>query len=162
MLHVFPCKSEIWLLYILTQTKTCASTWLVLFDPVACAWFYIWASWQIRVTHAPRMPATFSSPQRISDPDMTHVPWCMPGSLTSGFLRSLWQEKRSRHSRRMRNPVFGVSGKRPRRVIVLGRWILQGGMAKIKQFIAPMGTKTFALKIAYITNCIVIIMSWHN
>ena len=28
----------------------------------------------------------------------------MPGSLTSGFLWSRWREKRSQHSRRMRNP----------------------------------------------------------
>ena len=40
----------------------------------------------------------------FSDPDMhhstclTHVPWCMPGSLTSGFLCSRWRGKRSRHS----------------------------------------------------------------
>ena len=40
------------------------------------------------------MAGTFSPPQRVSDPDMhhgtcvTHVPWCMPGSLTSGFLWS--------------------------------------------------------------------------
>ena len=33
-----------------------------------------------------------SPPPRVNDPDMhhgtcmTHVPWCMPGSLTSGFL----------------------------------------------------------------------------
>ena len=38
------------------------------------------------------MPGTFSPPPRVSDPDMhhgtcvTHVPWCMPVSLTSGFL----------------------------------------------------------------------------
>ena len=47
---------------------------------------------KLRVAHAPRMPATFSPLPRVSDPDMshgtcvTHVPWCMPGSLTSGFL----------------------------------------------------------------------------
>ena len=41
-----------------------------------------------------------------------HVSWCMPGSLTRGFLWSRWQEKRSRHSRRMRNLQFRVSGKR--------------------------------------------------
>ena len=34
----------------------------------------------------------------------THVPWGMPGSLPIGFR--WWQEKRSRHSRRMRNPQF--------------------------------------------------------
>ena len=39
---------------------------------------------------------------------VTHVPWCMSGSLTrSGG------GKRSRHSWRMRNPQFYVSGKRP-------------------------------------------------
>ena len=45
----------------------------------------------------------FSTPPRVSDPDIhhgkcvTHVPRCMPGSLTSGFLLSRWREKRSRH-----------------------------------------------------------------
>ena len=72
-----------------------------------------------RVAHAPGMPGTFSPPQRVNDPDMhhgtcvPHVPWCMPGSLPSGFLWSRWRGKRSRHSRRMLNPQFYVSGKRP-------------------------------------------------
>ena len=50
----------------------------------------------------------------VSDPGMhhgtcvTHVPWCVSGSLTRGG-----GEKRSRHSRCMRNPQFYVSGKRP-------------------------------------------------
>ena len=35
-------------------------------------------------------------------------------SLTSGFLWSQWRGKRSRHSQRMRNPQFYVSGKRPK------------------------------------------------
>ena len=58
-------------------------------------------------------------PRRHGDPDMhqgmcvTHVPWCMPILLTSSFLWSQWREKSSRHSRRMRNPQFYVSGKRP-------------------------------------------------
>ena len=74
---------------------------------------------KLRAAHAPGMPGTFSPPPRVSDPDMhhgtcvTHVPWCMPGSLTSGFLWIMWRGKRSRHSRRMRNPQFYVSGKRP-------------------------------------------------
>ena len=61
----------------------------------------------------------FPRPPRVSDPDMhhgtcvTHVPWYMPGSLASGFHWSRWRGKRSRHSRRMRNPQFYVSGKRP-------------------------------------------------
>ena len=72
---------------------------------------------KMQVAHAPGMPGTFSPPPRVSDPDMhhgtcvTHVPWCMPGSLTSGFLWSRWRGKRSRHSRRMRNSQF--YGKRP-------------------------------------------------
>ena len=44
-----------------------------------------------RVAHAPEMPRTSPLPLRGSDPGMhrgtcvTHVPWYMPGSLTSGF-----------------------------------------------------------------------------
>ena len=74
---------------------------------------------KLRVAHAPGMPGTFSPPPLGSDPDMhhdtcaTHVSWCMPGSLTSVFLWSRWRGKRSRHSRRMRNRQFYVSGKRP-------------------------------------------------
>ena len=74
---------------------------------------------KLRVAHAPGMLGTFSPPPQVSDPDMhhgmwvTHVPWCMQGSLTSGLLWSRWREKRSRHSRRMHNPKFYVSGKRP-------------------------------------------------
>ena len=80
---------------------------------------------KLRVAHAPGMQGTFSPPPRVSDPDMhhgtcvTHMPWCMPGSLTGGFLWSWWRGKRSRHSRRMRNPQFYVSGKRPIVTIVV-------------------------------------------
>ena len=84
---------------------------------------YQWAFYQIRkkfwVTHTPGIPGTFSPQLRISDPDMhhgtcvTHVPWCMPGSLTKGILWGRWRGKRSRHSRRMRNKKFCASGKRP-------------------------------------------------
>ena len=65
------------------------------------------------------MPGTFSQPPRVNDPDMhhgtcvPHVPSCMPGSLSSGFLCSRWWGKLSLHSRHMRNPQFCVSGKRP-------------------------------------------------
>ena len=84
--------------------------------------FRQWASHRyviLRVGHASGMPGTFSPPPWGSDPNMqhgtcaTHVPWCMPGSLTSGVLWSRWWGKRSRHSRRKRNPQFYVSGKRP-------------------------------------------------
>ena len=73
---------------------------------------------KLRVEHTPGMPGTFSRHQlqrktQVSDPGMhhgtcvTHVPWCMSGSLTCGV------GKRSRHSRSMRKPQFYVSGKRP-------------------------------------------------
>ena len=71
------------------------------------------------VVHAPGMPGTFLPPPPVRNPDMhhgtcmTHVPWCMSGSLTSSFLWSWRRGKRSRHSRRMRNTQFYVSGKRP-------------------------------------------------
>ena len=74
---------------------------------------------KLRVAHAPGMPGTVSPPSRLSDPYLhhgtcvTHVPWCMPGSLTSGFLWCGCRGKRSRHSRLMRNPQMSVSGKRP-------------------------------------------------
>ena len=67
---------------------------------------------KLRVAHALGM---FSPSPRVSDPDMhhdtcvTYVPWCMPRSLTSGFLWSRWRGKRFLHSRRMRQ--FYVSGK---------------------------------------------------
>ena len=73
------------------------------------SWGYrpTWASCQIRQiadAHAPGMPGTLSPPPQVSDPDMhhdtcvTHVPWCMPRSLVSGFLWSWRRGKHSRHS----------------------------------------------------------------
>ena len=65
------------------------------------------------------MPGTFSLPSRVSDPDSITARasrMCrdsMPGSLSSGFLWSWWQGKRSWHSRRKRNLQLYVSGKRP-------------------------------------------------
>ena len=70
------------------------------------------------VAHAPGMLGTFSLPRRVTNPDthhgmcVTHVPWCMPGSLTSSFLWSWWRGKHSRHSWRMHNQQLCVSGKR--------------------------------------------------
>ena len=108
----------------------CRLEWLRLVN-LSCSWLapVVWLHYlthwplaryaQLRVAHAPGMPGTFSPPPRVSDPDMhhgtcvTHVPWCMPGSLTNSFLRNQWWRKRSQHSQRMRNPQFYVSGKRP-------------------------------------------------
>ena len=82
-----------------------------------------WASCQIWKNCGLRMRREcrerFPPPPRVGDPDMhhgtcvTHVLWCMPGSLTSGFLWYRWRGKRSRHSRRMRNLQCYVSGKLP-------------------------------------------------
>ena len=72
-----------------------------------------------RVAHALGIPRTFSPPLRVSDAYMhhgtcvTHVPWCMLASLNNSFLWNRWRGKRCRHSQRMRNPQFYVSGKRP-------------------------------------------------
>ena len=69
------------------------------------------------VAHAPAIPRTFFPPPRVSDPDMhhgtcvTHVPWYMLGSLTSGFLWSRWRGKRSRRSWCMRNPQWLIQSR---------------------------------------------------
>ena len=74
---------------------------------------------KLRVAHAPGMPGIFPPTLRVNDPDMRrgtcmpHVLRCMPGSLNSGYLWRRRRGKRSRHSRRMRNQQFYVSGKRP-------------------------------------------------
>ena len=42
---------------------------------------------KLRVAHVPGMPGTFSPPPWVSDHGtcLTHVPWCMPGSLRVSF-----------------------------------------------------------------------------
>ena len=67
-----------------------------------------WTCFVSIVAHAPGMLGTVSLPPRIREPDK-HVPW----SLTSGFLWNRWRGNRSWHCRRMHNPQFYVSGKRP-------------------------------------------------
>ena len=58
---------------------------------------------KLQVAHTPEMPGTFCPPPWVSGPDMhhgtcmTHVSWCMPGSLTNGFLWSRRRGKRSLH-----------------------------------------------------------------
>ena len=80
-----------------------------------------WASCQIRKIAGCAYTGNagnVSTPPRFCDPDMhhgmcvTHVPWCIPGSLTNGFpLKSVAGSPRN--SWRMRNLRFYVSGKRP-------------------------------------------------
>ena len=87
-----------------------------------CHFVNLWASCKIREIAGCACAGNagnVSPPPRVSDPDMhhgtcvTHVPWCMPGSLTNGFIWSRWRGKSSRNSRCMRNPHLYVSGKRP-------------------------------------------------
>ena len=86
---------------------------------------------KLGVAHAPGMPGTFSSPSRVSDPDMhhgtcvTHVPWCMLGSLTSDFLWSRWRGKRYRHSAcATHNLAYLLRGHCYRHVIVASHWTM--------------------------------------
>ena len=124
----------------------------------------IWASCQIRklrVTHALRMPGTFPSATTGSDPDMhhgtcvTHVPWCMTGLLTSGFLWNWWRGKRSRHSRRMRNTQFHVSGKRPI-VPTFRPYLLCCGLAPVKFRIAIRISLLLAIIWLPGTSCVIL------
>ena len=70
---------------------------------------------KLQVAHSPGM---FSLPLQVNDPDMhhgtcmTHMPWCMPGSLTRGLFWSRWRGKRSRQSRACatRNFTYLVRG----------------------------------------------------
>ena len=74
---------------------------------------------KLRVAHTPGILGTFPQSKRVSDPDMhhstcmTHLPWRMLGSLTSGFIWSRRHGVRSQHFRCMRNPRCYVSAKRP-------------------------------------------------
>ena len=81
-----------------------------------------WASCQIRTFAGCACAGNVGNvfpPPWVSDPDIhhgawvTHMSWCMPVSLTSGFLWSRRRGKRSRYSRCMRNPQFYLSGWRP-------------------------------------------------
>ena len=90
---------------------------------------------KLRVTHAPGMPGTFSPPPWASDPDMhhgtcvTHVPWCMPISLTSGFL---WH--------RCRENVPGIPGACASRNFP---YLVRGPL----QLVCCSGTRTFYLRV---------------
>ena len=125
--------------------------WLILNGPLA-RYVKFW------VAHALGMPGTFSMPPRVSDPDkhygtcVTHVPWCMSGSLTGVFHWSHWRGKRSRHSRRMRNPQLyvHVSGKRPMAMYPIHvDWLLLIGWTNtdiLLMYVVPYHWKPYLLK----------------
>ena len=82
-----------WTICGVTYDLRCLSLMWQQYNAVSGCWHHGPLT-RLRVTHAPGMPRTFSPPLWISDFDMyhatciTHVPWCMPGSLTSSFLWS--------------------------------------------------------------------------
>ena len=87
---------------ILPKEHVYTENCFIYFSYLEFHWPFPWASCQIRKiagAHAPGMPGTFSPPPRVSNPDMhhgtcvTHVPWCMPGSLTRVFL---WIRRRGK------------------------------------------------------------------
>ena len=107
--------------------QVCYAPQYVWWDTV-CRWS--WASYQIRrIAGCARACAcagndgNVSPPPGVSNPNIhhgtcvTHVPWCMPGSLTSGFLWSMWRGKRSRHSR-------GAFATRNFTYLVRGLWLI--------------------------------------
>ena len=74
---------------------------------------------QVWVAHAPGMPGTFSpsptskeSTSMLSRHASRHVRDAR-AVMHVGIANPRWWGKRSQHSRRMRNPQFYVSGKRP-------------------------------------------------
>ena len=116
-----------------THTHTHTHTYIYIYI------FTIWLSQLLSYTHLPRLyswpwtsyhirkitgsactenAGNVFPPSRVSDPDMyngtfvTHVSWYMPGSLTSVFLWSRWQGKRSQNSRACatRNCMYLVRG----------------------------------------------------
>ena len=104
-----------------THSKMFSAKWHSMFQTALC-WFKHWHNGPLAryiKLCAAHVPGMFSPPPLVNDPVMyhcmcvTHVPWCMPGSLTSGFLWSRWPGKHSQHSRRMRIPQFYISDKRP-------------------------------------------------
>ena len=74
---------------------------------------------KLRVAHAPGIPGTFSPPlisketasyrSRHASRHVRHA----RAVVHVGIATLQWQGRRSRHSRRMRNPHFYVPGKRP-------------------------------------------------
>ena len=103
---------------------------------------------KLRVAHAPGMPGTFSR-HRVSDPDMhhgkcaTHVPWCMRGSLTSGFLWSPWQGKRSRIFLAHAQPAILRIWKETHTGIIFRFWHMHTIHYKVSAQICILATQPF-------------------
>ena len=126
----FPCVwGSKWNAPVLLETSVCiihemryvmCKSMGLLPDPYNCG---LRMRWECRE----RFPTTdLKESARVSDPGMhhgtcvMHVPWCMSGSLTSGGGKNV-----PGSSRRMRNPQFYVSGKRPMSYLAIWwHWII--------------------------------------
>ena len=100
------------------------------------------------------MPGTFSPLPRVSNHDMhhgtcvTHMSWCMPGSLLNGFLWSRWQGKRPRHSRTCAtcNFTYLVRGQMHTHSI-LRRWVIRcGNLGNTFRYPEPWGPEVTSLE----------------
>ena len=87
---------------------------------------------KLQVVHAPGMPGTFSPPptskETASDPSMhhgtciTHVPWCMSGSLTRGGEEDVTDNPCACATRNLAYLVRGPwAQRRPCRILPLGK-----------------------------------------
>ena len=85
----------------------------------------MWRYWpltryvNLRVAHAPGIPGTFSPPPISKETDSyrsrhvsRHVRYAR-AVMHVGIPKPRWRGKRCRHSWRMRNPQFEISGKKP-------------------------------------------------
>ena len=104
---------------------------------------------------------------------VTHRPWCTPGLLTCGFFRSRWRGQHSRHSRRMRNPKFYVSGKKPTPKVMSGHDVvginfkLRRSVIKKNElscgckFAQCMSIDRSVIKQSWCHNYVVLTYNWH-
>ena len=102
-----------------------------------------WATYQIRqlrIVRAPGMPRTFSLPptsKETTSKRSRHASRHVRDAravMHVGIANPRWREKRSKHSRRMRNPQFYVSGKRPMpTVLTYDQCILDQVIAQCRQ-----------------------------
>ena len=87
---------------------------------------------------------------------LKHVPWCMPGSLISGFLWNWWRGKRSRHSRRMRNSQFAYLVRSPLKsfCIWINSFIFKQQSVDFDAFSGPF------TRVHRKVHCVVLLFNW--
>ena len=85
---------------------------------------------KLRVTHVPGMPGTFSLLPTFKE---TAIQRDARAVMHVGILDPPWRGKLPRHSRRMRNPRFCVSGKRPMwcYILLAALWYLLQGLVDV-------------------------------